>query len=169
VEAYAASVLAQVQLAGEAAPSIAYGLIAFGTAVFGNLIALPAILLALGGAFGPGGVILAILAALAGQLFGDATWYTLGRLSVGTRFGAWVQKKLPLHERIARFFETGSVYVLITSKLLTTPTIPILFLLGWHQVPLQRYVRLSLISALAWLVGMVLMSAVVYSGIRLVF
>jgi membrane protein DedA with SNARE-associated domain len=169
VEAYAASVLAQVQLAGEAAPSIAYVLIALGTALFGNLIALPAILLGLGGAFGPGGFVLAILASLIGQLVGDAMWYTLGRLSAGTRFGTWVQKKLPLHERIARFFETGSVYVLITSKLLTTPTIPILFLLGWHQVPTQRYARLSIVSATAWLIGMVIISGVVYSGIRLVF
>lgn len=168
METYAASVLAQVQMAGGAAPAVAYALIALGSALFGNLVALPAILLGMDGGFGPGSFFLTVLAALGGQLIGDATWYSLGRLSAGTRVGEWIQKKLPVHERITRFFETGNVLVLVTSKLLAAPTVPILFLLGWHKVPTHRYVRLSVLSALGWLAGMLIFSGVIYSGLRIV-
>lgn len=169
METYAASVLAQVQLTGAADPVLAYVLIALGTALLGNLVAFPSILLGLDGVFGTGSMFITPFAALAGQLMGDVTWYTLGRKVAGTRFGVWLKDRLPTHERVTRFFEGGSVYILITSKLLTTPTMPILFLLGWNKTPRARYARLSLISAGAWFVGMVALCAAIYSGIRIVF
>jgi|GEM_PF-5313290 len=169
METYAASVLDQVQLAGGGQPLVAYVLVAVGTALFGNLFAFPAILLGLAGTFGTGSMFLTPVAALVGQLLGDITWYSLGRSLAETRAGSWLRDRLPTSKRITRFFENGSVYVLIVSKLLTTPTSPILFLLGWNRTPAATYARLSLISAAGWAVGMMLVSIAVYSGIRIFF
>lgn len=169
MENYAAGVLAQVQLAYSASPAIAYILIAVGTTCFGNLVAIPAILLGFDGALGPRGFFGAPVAALAGHLFGDVLWFTLGRQLAGTRAGEWIQKQLPSSKNVRKFFDSGSVYILAVSKLLATPTVPILFALGWAKTETSKYTRYSIISAGIWFVGALAFCGIVYSGIKIVF
>lgn len=169
METYAASVIGQAQIAYESAPPLAYILVALGTMLFGNLVAVPAILLGFDGVFGQRGFLLFPLAVLAGHLVGDVVWFTLGRVLADTRFGEWLRKQLPKHKRVEAFFESGSVYILAFSKLLATPTVPILFLLGWYRTETRRYARLSAISAGVWFVGVMAFCLVIYSGLRIVF
>lgn len=166
---YAASVIEQVQLAYHAAPPAAYLLVAIGTTLFGNLVAIPAILLGFEGALGNNGFVIVPLVVLAGHLFGDLLWFSLGYGLADTRLGEWFRRQLPKHRRVEAFFESGSVYLLAFSKLLATPTVPILFLLGWYRTPPKRYVRLALISAGVWYVGILAFCLLVYSGLRIVF
>ncbi len=169
METYAANMLAQVQLAYSASPVVAYGLIALGTMFFGNLVAVPAILLGFDGTLGNKGVFGAPLAALAGHLTGDIVWFTLGKVLADTRPGIWIRAQMPEHKRVQRFFEEGSVYILAVSKLLATPTVPILFLLGWSKTENARYARLSLVSAGIWFLGVLAFCGAVFSGIKIVF
>lgn len=169
METYAASVIAQAQGAYAGAPAVAYAIVAFGTSLFGNLVAVPAVLLGLDGALGEHGFYGAPAAVLAGHLFGDVVWFVLGRALSDTRPGRWIQGRLPVHERVTRFFAEGRVYLLALSKLLATPTVPILFLLGWYRTPPARYARLSLASTGIWFAGLMIFCVAVYSGIRLVF
>lgn len=169
MEPYAASVIAQVQVAYHSAPPLAYVLIALGTTCFGNLVAIPAVLLGFDGALGDKGFWLVPLAVLGGHLFGDIVWFTVGRMLAETRSGEWLKARLPRHKRVERFFESGSAYILAISKLLATPTVPILFLLGWYRTEPQRYARLSGVSAAVWFVGTLAFCGAVYSGLRLVF
>lgn len=168
MSAYAAEILAQVEAYHTASP-VAYALIAFGTTCFGNLVAVPAMLLGFGGKLGMYGWLLVPLAVLGGHFFGDALWYSAGRSLSETRPGEWLKRQLPRHRRIERFFETGSVALLAVSKLLATPTVPILFLLGWYRTEPQRYARLSLLSGLLWFAGSLVLALLLYFGIRLVF
>lgn len=169
MEMYAASVLAQVQLAYEGSPALAYVLIALGTTCFGNLVAVPAVLLGFDGTLGSRGFFGVPLAVLAGHVLGDIVWFSLGRFLADTRPGRWLRAQLPVHERVQRFFDSGSVYILALSKLLATPTVPILFMLGWYQTVPTRYARLSVISAGIWFVGLLAFCGAVYSGLRIVF
>ena len=169
METYAASVLAQVQVAYGSAPPLAYVLIALGTTCFGNLVAVPAILLGFAGNLGPHGFWVTPLAVLGGHLLGDIVWFSLGKFLADTKAGAWVRRHLPKHRRVERFFESNSVYILALSKLLATPTVPILFMLGWAQTDPRRYARLSLISAGIWFVSVLAFCGVVFSGLKIVF
>lgn len=169
MEPYAASVITQVEVAYQSAPPIAYALVALATTCFGNLVALPAILLGLYGHFGTNGTYLVPASVLAGHLFGDALWYTLGRTLSETRRGEWLKAKLPRHRRISGFFETGNVWLLVASKLLAASTAPILFLLGWYRTAPARYARLSLISAGAWFASLLAFALLVFSGLKVVF
>lgn len=169
MEQYAASVIAQTQVAYQSAPPMAYVLMALGTTCFGNLVAVPAVLLGLDGALGPRGFWLAPVAVVAGHLFGDVMWFTLGRTLAETRGGEWLRKRMPRHRRVERFFESGSVYILAVSKLLATPTVPILFLLGWYRTEPRRYVRLSVVSAGVWFAGLIAFCLMLYGGLRAVF
>lgn len=169
METYAASVLSQVQVAYSASPAIAYTLVALGTTMFGNLVAVPAVLLGFGGGLGRWGVIGAPLATLGGQLVGDAVWFTLGYRLAGTRAGMWIKERLPRHKRVEEFFDGGSPYILAASKLFAAPTTPILFLLGWAQTDVRRYAKLSLLSAGIWFVSILAFCGLVYSGIEIIF
>lgn len=169
MENYAASVLSQVQLAYSASPVIAYTLIAIGTTCFGNLVAIPAILLGFDGTLGPRGFFGAPVAALTGHLLGDVLWFSLGRQLAGTRAGEWIQRQLPNSKNVRKFFDSGSVYILAVSKLLATPTVPILFALGWAKTETSKYARYSIISAAIWFVGALAFCALAYFGIKIVF
>lgn len=169
METYAASVLTQVEIASHGEALLAYILVGLGTILFGNLVALPAILLGFKGVLGQNGWITIPASVLVGHLTGDVIWYTLGRSLANTRFGEWLRKRLPKHKRIDAFFESGSVYVLSVSKLLAASTAPILFLLGWYQTEPGKYARLSGISAAVWFASVIIFSFLLYSGLRIVF
>ncbi len=165
---YAADILTQVEATRAVSP-VAFALVAFGTTFFGNLVAIPAMVLGFSGKLGHNGWFMAPLAVLSGHYFGDASWYTIGRGLSETRAGDWIRRKLPRHKRIERFFETGSVTILAVSKLLAGTTMPILFLLGWYRTRPERYLRLSFLTGLLWFVVALTAALLVYSGIRLVF
>lgn len=130
---------------------LAYLVIYCATIFLGNIGAFVSLWVAFSGAFGAWGVPGVLIAAFAANVTGDLIWYSMGRKLRSTRFGNWLKRRAPNHEKIeAHVAERGPRWMLF-AKFAYGSNFPIIFALGWTRLPFPQFFRRSLLAIAIWL------------------
>ena len=83
----------------------------------------------------------------AGEVTGDCFYFTLGRLLSGTKFGAWVERRVPGHGRAEHAIQNKSRRLLYLSKFAYGSGGMVVFSLGWTgSMPFKKFVKNSVLS-----------------------
>lgn len=131
---------------------LAYFIIYLATIFFGNVSSFVSFWVVYqGGHFGPWGIPLLIPTIFLANVTGDLFWYSLGRGTRDTRFGHWVKRHLPWHERIERALTRNGKKWIFLSKFIYASSFPVLFSVGWTNMEFKKFFRNSVLSILTWL------------------
>lgn len=141
-------------------------LIVYAATIFlGNIGAFTSLWVAFQGGLGPWGVPFVLIAVFAANVTGDTLWYTLGRTLRATRFGNWLKRRAPNHEKIeAHVVKRGPRWMLI-GKFAYGSNFPIIFAIGWTRLPFPQFFRRSLLAIAIWLPVILGVSYGLYSSL----
>jgi membrane protein DedA with SNARE-associated domain len=144
---------------------LAYLVVYLATIFLGNIGAFLALWAAFEGGLGAWGVPGVLTAAFAANVTGDMLWYSMGRWLRTTRFGGWIKRRAPQHEKIeAHVAERGPRWMLF-AKFAYGSNFPIIFAIGWTQLPFGRFFRRSLLAIAIWLPVILGVSYGLYSSL----
>lgn len=100
-----------------------------------------------------------LLVTFIGVFLGDLAWYALGRYTLNTRFGCWLDRRTKqyhewLHVRL------GAPYARLAffSKFLYYVNRIVPFIAGWHSMDFKRFARIHFFAGLFWIVMMGLLA-----------
>jgi membrane protein DedA with SNARE-associated domain len=134
---------------------LAYLIIYVAVIFLGNIGAFVAFWIAFQGGLGAWGVPFVIVGAFAANVTGDLLWYSLGRGLRVTRFGNWLKHRTKLYkrhgERLESHVERKGRRWMLFAKFAYGSNFPILFSLGWIQLPFRQFFRRSLLAIALWL------------------
>lgn len=108
-----------------------------------------------------------MLTVLAADISGDILWYFLGRTLRDTGFGNFIHGHLPRHEKIDSSIQEKGAKLIFFSKFIYASSFPIIFSVGWARLDFKKFFRMSLLSILAWVPLLTLLSYGLFSGISL--
>ena len=91
------------------------------------------------------------IVVVTGMILGDLVWYTAGRTLQNTTFGKWLDRRYEkqgtwISENIVGHYAKYA----ILSKFMYFAYRPILFLVGWHNLPFKKFFRITIYSTVVW-------------------
>ncbi len=142
-------------------------LIALGVLLQGEVTVLVSVYLVINGSLG---WLDFLIPAFLGILIGDYLLYFVGRLLRGTRFGWKAYKKLKQNKN-AQFYtyyvSQNLKKIIILSKFLIGTNFLAMLAVGWTKVKFGKFFKAHLLAALAWLLGVTLVSYFLAGGLYL--
>jgi membrane protein DedA with SNARE-associated domain len=130
---------------------LAYFIVYIATIFFGNISAFTSFWVIIHSDLGEWSIPFLMLAIFLSNLTGDLIWYSLGKSLRDTRFGHWIRRRIPNHEKIEHAVMNNGRKWMFFSKFLYGSSFPIVFSIGWTRTPFKKFFRASLLSILAWL------------------
>ena len=130
---------------------LAYLIMYLGTIFVGNISAFVSFWVVAKGNFGPWGVPLLILTIFLADATGDIAWYSLGRCTHDTRLGNWIKHHAPGYARAEAAMAKNGGILIFFAKFVYASSFPVIFSLGWTQMPFKKFIRNSMLSILIWL------------------
>lgn len=110
--------------------------------------------------------VLALFAVIfAGEVTGDCMWYGIGRGLSDTRFGAWIKRHLPGHDRAEDAFQKKGKKYLYLCKFAYGSAGFVLFSLGWTKMEFRTFFKNSLVSIVLALPIVFFMAYGLFSGL----
>lgn len=144
---------------------LAYFIVYVSTIFLGNISAFTSFWFAFQGGLGPFGVPFVILAVFLAHITGDLLWYSMGRTLRETRFGNWVRRRLPGHEKIEAHIERRGKRWMIFSKFVYGSNFPIVFSIGWMKIDFKKFFKNSLLAVSLWLPILIGLSYALFSSL----
>lgn len=135
------------------------------TLILGNITSFAGLWLAFEGLLGRWGIILMIFAILAADVTGDILWYSLGRALRDTRFGNFVKRHLPHHQKIEAHLQKNCRRWIFLSKFIAFSTFTIVFSVGWAKIDFKKFFRVSLLAIASWVPILALITYGLFSGL----
>ncbi len=117
--------------------------------IWGDLTAIAGSLLAYQGYLGWPPL---VLATFLGVFTGDNIVYQLGKRLKRHPWGEWIEAHLPYHTKISRLLERNHLEALTLSKFIMGFNLPILFMCGYCNVSVRKFMKSAFVSALIWTV-----------------
>ncbi len=145
--------------------TLAYFIIYLGTIFIGNISAFVSFWVVIKGSFGPWGVPLLILIIFLADASGDLAWYSLGRFTHDTRFGNWIKSHVPGYKKAEETMAKNGGILIFFAKFVYASSFPVIFSLGWTQMPFKKFLRNSILSILIWLPVLVGLSFGLVAGL----
>jgi membrane protein DedA with SNARE-associated domain len=144
---------------------LAYLVVYLATIFLGNIGAFLALWAAFQGGLGAWGVPAVLVAAFAANVTGDILWYSMGRWLRTTRFGTWIKRRAPQHEKIETHVAERGPRWMLFAKFAYGSNFPIIFAIGWTRLPFGRFFRRSLLAIAIWLPVILGVSYGLYSSL----
>ena len=132
-------------------PFLAYFIIYLATIFLGNISAFVSFWVIAQAGFGLWGFPLLVAIIFTADFSGDMLWYTLGRKLRGTKFGDWVKRHLPGHDKAEEVLKYHGKYWIYFSKFVFGSAPVVIFSVGWSGMRLRNFVKNSIFSILIWL------------------
>jgi membrane protein DedA with SNARE-associated domain len=82
----------------------------------------------------------------AGQLTGDCMWFGLGRVLRNTKFGAWIKRRMPGHDKAEDTLQRKGRRILYLSKFAYGSAAFVAFSLGWTGMHFKIFARNAAIA-----------------------
>lgn len=102
----------------------------------------------------------------AGEVTGDCFYFTLGHLLRGTKFGAWVERRVPGHGKVEHAIQGKSRRLLYLSKFAYGSGGMVVFSLGWTgSMPFRKFVKNSILSIIVALPVVFMIAYGLFSGL----
>ena len=143
---------------------LAYLIIYLATIFIGGLAAFTSLWLSFEGVLGPWGTPLTLLTLLCAAVSGDLLWYSMGRFLRTTRFGSWIRRRIPNHQKLELHIARNGRRWVAVSKFVYG-SFPIIFTVGWMNLRFKTFFQNSLVAISLWLPIMLGISYGLYSGL----
>ena len=101
----------------------------------------------------------------AAEVTGDCMWFGLGRVLRNTRFGAWIKRRLPGHDRAEDTLQKKGRRFLYLSKFAYGSAAFVAFSLGWTGMQFRTFVRNAAVAIVIALPVVFLMAYGLFAGL----
>lgn len=145
---------------------LAYFIIYLTVIFFGNVAVFAFLWLVVKGLLGRWGLPFFLLATFAADVSADILWYWLGRTLRETRFGGFIRKLIPRHNKIQEHLHQNSPKWIFLAKFMHSSNFPIIFMVGWTKIRFKKFFKTALVAILAWLLVLLVLSIGLIAGFR---
>lgn len=116
------------------------------------------------GFLGWGGFIVAVALGTAAY---ESLLYWFGRLLGDTKFGAFIRRKIPHHDRLEHILQAHSNTLLFLSKFVAYLNSASVVLSGWIRMPFRKFVKIRSLANVFWFLVLGTITYFFVSGYKL--
>ncbi len=132
--------------------ALAYFVIYAATIFFGNTSAFISFWFAINGFLGSMGLPFLLITIFAAEFTGDILWYSVGKKFHETKFGNFIRGRfVTRNSKIEKSIAKNGYLLIFISKFLYGSALPTVFLSGWTNFPMKKFIKTSLLSLIVWI------------------